>query len=244
MPKPLPKPMATHFPTRHRVRCPIAAVLQTDDLNLSTAALLEETDEEWFSERIEHHVAICRDSVLEQTIKLRKLLRTLAKDIAVRNYSPTDACNGAATCASIVNYHATLDALDTLQPLRPLSSAVAGAVVGWATFVSPDGPRPLEVLLEQPARLVRLDVLGKLSANRHRCLQGFLIERVGRDGLIALLPDAEQPFNPMRRRAEKLEVNGVHDARTSSLTRQNLADFASRRCLDLPGALTIDSKFK
>ena len=116
--------------------------------------------------------------MLEQTIKLRKLLRTLAEDIAIRNDLPADACYGTSACAATARYSATLDALDALQPLRPLSSAAAGAVVDWSTFVSPDGPRPLELLLEQPARLVRPDedVVVEISRHRHRALPDFLSE--------------------------------------------------------------------
>ena len=152
----------------------------------------------WFVDAITQHIAICRDVVLERTIELRGLLPLLAAEEA--------------------HSESVLSELDTLQPLRASEGTTAGAAVPWSVFIGTDGPRPLQLLLEQPARLVRpnIDVFAELSTYRHGVLSsatenngnlpGFLIERVFRNGTTVVLPEADQPFIPMRVRVEKLEA--------------------------------------
>jgi hypothetical protein len=108
-----------------------------------------------------------------------------------------------------------LTELDVIQPLRMRVSDMADAKVQWSAFIGAGGPLPLDLLLEQPSRLVRPGVVVDLSSHRHCVIDGdcgngapgFSIAQLdAANGSATTLPEADQPFTPMRIRAEKLEA--------------------------------------
>lgn len=117
----------------------------------------------WFSEHIAKHIATCRGVALEQTIALQ-----------CESRSPLQCCTEGSR-ASLFEVLGKLDSVLKLRGLRPLQSANPTEVVKWGHFVTEEGPRPLELLPEHAARLVRPGPIAKqeLSPHRHRALGDF-----------------------------------------------------------------------
>lgn len=141
-----------------------------------------------FEEEILKHIAIGRDVVLEQTIELRLFLSQAA-------------ANSADTFGRQSVQH-VCETLDVVLAMRPIYATKPFARISWWEFITAEGCRPLDLLLEQPARLVRPHSYGSFvnevyvddSIRLRTCIDD------------ALLEDSLQSFEPLRLRIEKLQA--------------------------------------
>ena len=160
------------------------------------------TGRDWCEELLTNGVAICYDVLLEETIKIRDALRTQLVD-----------------GATLSDLEAVTDILDVWLRMRPLRhNTDRAARVLWSEFIASDGPKPLDLLLEQPARLIRRPEKDSSVLDLKHYDFVPTEDRLGvarRDG--TPLTSSCEPFAPMRKRVRELKLVANQDVLGASI---------------------------